>query len=331
MILKQKKLLSPCECRSLAPLSNELRLRKEQFDNLIKRNFADRQKFVVVCGPCSADSIAPMTEYVRKLKNAADGCPDLLVVARVYTTKPHSNGQGYLGACFYEKASDEADISQGIVRCRKMMIKCLESGLPVADELLYPDLYDYFSDLVSYWFVGARSSEDALHRSFASAFDVCCGVKNAVDGNIERLVDSLFAVSNPCTFPWQGNQIITDGCKYAHVVLRGGKDESGYFSNVTKEHVARAKSLLRQYGLNDFIMADLSHANSGKIAKKQLENAQSVVRNNDVCGVMAESYLFGGTADDEYGVSKTDECLGLDDTAELFNVLQQGFAARRME
>lgn len=328
MIVKQKKLLSVDECRALAPLSVELRLRKEQFDKQIKENFATKQKFVVVCGPCSSDSYAPMTDYLAKLKTVADDCCNLLVVARVYTTKPHSNGQGYQGACFHEKESDEVDIGQGIIRCRKMMIRCLELGLPIADELLYPELFEYFSDLVSYWFVGARSSEDTLHRAFASSLNVCCGVKNGTDGSIERLVEGLGAISKPCVYPFHGNEIITDGCKYAHIVLRGGKDENGYFSNVTTDKIAYAKSLLVKYKLNGFIMADLSHANSCKIAQNQINNAILVIKNPQVNGAMVESYLCSGISQDSYGVSKTDECLSFEDTATLLKLLQKSYSQR---
>ena len=75
-------------------------------------------------------------------------------------------------------------------------------------------------------------------------------------------------------------------------------------------------------------MADLSHANSCKVAKNQINNALMVAKNEFVDGVMAESYLYGGNGGG-YGVSQTDECLGIDDTAELLKILSDGFAERR--
>ena len=322
MFLKQKKLQSANVYKRRAPLTDDLRLLKAQFDEQLKQNLIERKRFVVVCGPCSADDPRAMEEYLLKLKALQDLCPNFFVVARIYTSKPHSNGQGYKGSAFHLTNSDEVDIDSGIVRCRQMMLKCLEIGLPVADELLYPELYECFNDLVSYWFVGARSSEDSLHRNIASGLDVCCGIKNATSGYVEEVVDSLYAVSNPCVFPYNGAQIATNGCKYAHIVLRGGVKDGQYVSNITRTHVDRAKSLLQFYGFNDFVMADLNHANSGKIARNQIENAKLAVELG-VDGVMIESYLHGGGHSCEYGTSQTDDCLSFEDTKDLLMQLQK--------
>lgn len=328
MFTEQMKLPTVSEVLQLGPLSDELKTRKQQFDAQIKDNFVSRSRFTVVCGPCSADDPEAMREYLGKLSDMQISHPNLLIVARVYTSKPHSNGQGYKGTCFHVREKDDIDLRQGIVRARKIMLDCLRLGLPVADELLYPELYRYFADLVSYWFVGARSSEDALHRSFASGLDVICGVKNGTDGDILKVVDSLNAVSKPCVFPFEGAQIATSGCKYAHVVLRGGKLGDSFTANISQEHTQLVKKRLMSLGLNDYIMADLSHYNSGKVASRQIENAELVAGNPDINGVMLESYIHGGVSADSYGVSQTDDCLNFDDTVKLLDILDQGFLSR---
>ena len=321
MFTKQKKLCSAAFYKKKIPLNSELRARKRKFDRLLVENLQSRDKFVVVCGPCSADNPDAMHEYLLKLKAIADNCPNLLVVARVYSSKPHSNGQGFKGAAFNLSCNDEVDLHAGIERCRQMMIDCLQIGLPVADELLYPELYEAFDDLVSYWFVGARSSEDSLHRALASGVDVCCGIKNGTDGSIEKVVDSLFAVSNPCVFPHNGTQITTNGSKTAHVVLRGGLNEGKYNSNISTNDVACAKKLLKKLGLNDFVMADLNHANSQKIAANQKQNAEIALKVG-VDGVMIESYLYAGGQSTEYGTSQTDDCLSFEDTVAILEYLR---------
>ena len=325
MFIEQKKLSKSAFYKKKIPLSGKLLERKLAFDSQLVQNLHTREKFVVVCGPCSADNPEAMREYLCKLKEVADNCPDLLVVARVYSSKPHSNGQGYKGSAFNLKESDQVDLHSGIVRCREIMRECLEIGLPVADELLYPELFECLGDLVSYWFVGARSSEDSLHRCLASGLDVCCGVKNATDGNVDKVVNSLFAVSNPCVFPHNGMQIATNGCKNAHIVLRGGVDEGQFSKNIACKDVAQAKDLLRQCGLNDFVMADLNHANSGKVGKIQIENAK-LAADAGVDGVMLESYLYAGGHSTEYGTSQTDDCLSFEDTALVLEYLQTKFA-----
>ncbi len=254
-----------------------------------------------------------------RLKEVADSCPKLLVVARIYTAKPHSNGEGYKGTAFHLRLKDEVDLDEGIVRCRQMMVRCLEIGLPVADELLYPQLYDCTKDLVSYWFVGARSGEDSLHRDFASGLDVCCGIKNPIDGDIERCVDSIYAVSRPRAFPYGCMQYATEGCKFAHIVLRGGQTKGQYISNNNIESISLAKELLRKQGLNDYVMVDLNHANSGKVAFAQLDNARGALQIG-ADGVMIESYLLGGKGCG-YGVSQTDDCLDIETTEGLLRFI----------
>jgi len=313
------------EIKQTCPLSEELEKRKKSWDKALANNMRQKSRFVVVCGPCSADDPKAVELYCEKLAALQKSYPNLFLVARIYTTKPHSNGQGYKGLCF----GGGSDIANGILQCRKMMIRVLELGLPIADELLYPELHGYFDDLVSYWFVGARSSEDSLHRNFASSLEVCCGVKNSTNGLVEGAVQSLQAVANPCVFPFDGRQIETQGNLLAHVVLRGGTDKNGYFSNIEKADTAAAKDLLRKSKLNDFVMADLSHANSGKVAARQIENAEKVSCDINVDGAMVESYLYGGTSESAFGVSKTDACVGFDDTAKILAILSNGFSGRK--
>ena len=111
MIIKQKTLPQPERVCAAMPLNAELQQTKARFDKELIDNFTSKKRFVAVVGPCSADDVSAMKEYVNKLSDIAKSCPNLLVVARVYTTKPHSNGRGYLGACFHERDGDEADLA----------------------------------------------------------------------------------------------------------------------------------------------------------------------------------------------------------------------------
>lgn len=307
------------------PLSEALRIKKQRLDCELKRNLETRQRLTVVAGPCSADNEDAVLQYCGRLAELQKQYSPLFIVARVYTCKPHSNGEGYQGLCITPHGA--ADVAQGLRCSRRLMLNVLKEGLPVADELLYPQLYRYFDDVISYAFLGARSSEDSFHRGVASGLDILCGVKNSTGGRVESAVQSLYAVCKPNVFPFDGCQVQTDGCKYAHVVLRGGMDRQGYFSNMDGASTAKTKQLLENQGLCDFIMTDLSHANSGKVAKNQLENAKIAAADKNVNGVMAESYLLGGSGDG-FGVSKTDECLSLDDTRRMLDILAEGFLAR---
>ena len=55
-----------------------------------------------------------------------------------------------------------------MIQCRKLALKLIQLGLPLANEILYPQWYDHFDDLFSYAAIGARSSENQFHREVAS-------------------------------------------------------------------------------------------------------------------------------------------------------------------
>ncbi len=317
----EKNMPNVNELKKLLPLTDQLKQSKKKFDDSLKLNILNREKLIVVCGPCAADDVDAVCEYIDKLSILSKKYSNLLTVMRVYTSKPHSNGSGYRGMAF-----GDGNFEQGLLNCRKMMLHALSCGLPIADEILYPDLYFYLDDLISYAFIGARSSEDSLHRDFASGLEIPCGIKNGTDGSIDKVVDSLFAVANNRTFPYDNLVFKTNGNKNAHIVLRGGFLNNKFFENIDDNSVSYAKNLLDDKGLNNFLMVDLSHANSSKIAVNQIKNA-SAVKNRFVNGVMVESYLKSGR-NIGFGTSKTDECLSFDDTEKLFQTLSNFFEHR---
>lgn len=308
---------SPDELIQSLSLKPALAERKASFDTMLKDNFVSKEKFVVVVGPCSADDTAAVHEYCYRLKQLADKVSDkIIVVARIYTCKPHSDGDGYLGLAFHDSATDEVDFEKGITKCRKMMIDCLNIGLPIADELLFGDHCAYFEDLVSYWFLGARSSTDTLHRNYASGLETVVGVKNAIDGNLLQTAQSLYAISKPKAFLSDGLQVETSGNKFVHPVLRGYSVNEQMFANLDESTVQRMVDYCAKYGVDPFVVVDVSHANSNKIAANQIENALAVATNKDVHGVMMESYLQHGKGCG-YGLSQTDECLSFEETESL--------------
>lgn len=299
-------------------LTEQLSKLKATFDNQIKHAIAYKDKFVVVVGPCSADNIDSMTQYLTELKQLSLEVSDkMLIVARVYTAKPRTDGKGYLGRIFNENATDNIDIASGIIASRQLMLKCLQIGLPVADELLYPFVLPYLSDMVSYYFLGARSSMDALHRDYASGLDVAVGVKNGIDGDLVAVAKSVSCIQSSRTFADGCDIISTSGNPYSHVVLRGSHNGTDFVSNCNTASTAFVKHQCEQLALaNNFVMVDCSHANSAKVASRQIDNAMSLVGDNNVNGIILESYIYGGCGGG-YGVSQTDECLGWNDTKQL--------------
>ncbi len=327
--MKNKQLLpTVASVLQAVPISQQLAQRKIGFDKDIQDAIANKDRLVLVVGPCSADYMDSMTEYLSNLKQIADMVSDkILIVARVYTAKPRTDGKGYLGRIFSAGANSDIDIADGIVASRKLMVKCLEIGLPVADELLYPFVLPYLGDLVSYYFLGARSSMDPLHRDYASSLSVAVGVKNGIDGDLVAVAKSVSCVQSSRVFADGDSIITTSGNSNSHVVLRGGHNGEHFVSNGNADSCQHVKQLCEDMNLaNNFVMVDCSHANSGKVASRQVDNALALIEDSNVNGMIIESYINGGSGYG-YGESQTDDCLSWDDTelliAQLYLKLEQ--------
>ena len=93
--------------------------------------------------------------------------------------------------------------------------------------MLYPENYAYVEDLLTYIAVGARSSENQLHRLVSSGIDQPVGIKNPTGGSIAVTLNSVYAAQNPQIFMYHNYQVATRGNEYAHVVLRGRVDHYG--------------------------------------------------------------------------------------------------------
>ncbi|MDE6613175.1 MAG: 3-deoxy-7-phosphoheptulonate synthase, partial [Clostridia bacterium] len=222
------------------------------------------------------------------------------------------------------------DILKGIYAIRELHIKAIEAGgLSAADEMLYPANIHYVDDLLSYIAVGARSSENQLHRLVASGIDVPVGIKNPMGGSIIVMLNSIFAAQSGQVFKLNGWQVKTDGNPLAHAILRGAVDSYGndipnfHYETVMQVVEGYAKSGLK----NPAIIIDANHSNSSKKFKQQIRICEEVMQNRlydgdfkrNVKGFMIESFLEEGnqTEDKVYGKSITDPCLGWCDTERL--------------
>ncbi len=319
----QKKIPTPQKLRKMLPLDEETKKIKQNCDIELAQVIATKSRLLVVTGPCAADDYKAVCEYCANLKALYDVVKDnILLVPRVFTAKPRSLGEGYLGMLFCEKSEGDINIERGLEDCRSLFLNCLmQTGLPLADELLYPEQYDYFSDLVSYYFLGARTSESAVHRNFASGMDCAVGIKNNTGGNLQALSQSLHCVETSKTIFKGDSQLVTSGNALAHAVLRGYTLNGKHYNNCNAQTFEALEKLRALYEVkNGFVLVDCSHSNSGKNHQRQIQNAVSAVENffpSKIGGIMLESYLQEGSSQDIYGCSKTDACLSFEDTKQL--------------
>lgn len=225
----------------------------------------------------------------------------------------------------------EPNMYEGIKAIRLLHKKAIEeTGFCCADEMLYPEIYSYLSDILSYVAVGARSVENQGHRLVASGMNIPVGMKNPTGGDIGVMLNSIKAAQGSHTFVYRGWEVESKGNDMAHAVLRGSVDKHGNnIPNYHYEDLSRLYDLYCNDGFkNPSVIVDTNHSNSGKRYMEQVRIANEVLhamRNNKdikkmVKGFMIESYIEDGCQKIEegvYGKSITDPCLGIEKTKEL--------------
>ena len=329
----QRKLPIPKKVKREYPLTERMMQVKETRDAEIRAVFEGQSdKFILIIGPCSADHSEPVMEYISRLRRIEDQVSDkIIMIPRIYTNKPRTNGQGYKGMLHQPDPDAKPDLYKGIVAIRELHMAALRDyDFTCADEMLYPENYRYLSDLLSYVAVGARSVENQQHRLTASGIEVPVGMKNPTGGDLNVMMNSIMAAQSSHTFLYRGWEVTSDGNPYAHSILRGYLDYTGRStSNYHYEDLLRVRELYEKTGLkNPAVIVDTNHNNSGKQYLEQIRIAKDIVysrsQNSDiqklVKGLMIESYLEDGAQsvhDHVFGKSITDPCLGWEKTEQL--------------
>ena len=329
-----RKLPIPMEIKQRFPATEEM-LRTvastvaEENDILSGRS----DKFMLIVGPCSADREDAVMEYLYRLRAVQEKVSDkILIIPRVYTSKPRTTGEGYKGMLHQPDPNAEPDILGGIVAMRKLHLRAIsETGFACADEMLYPENHRYLSDILAYVSIGARSVENQQHRLTASGLDIPVGMKNPTSGELAVMMNGIRAAHASHVFCYRGWEVKTEGNPYSHAILRGFVDGDGRsHSNYGTENVLRLAELYASASLtNPACIIDTNHDNSAKCHLEQPRIAKEVIkarRQNEavrtlVKGLMTESYLEDGKqsigASEIYGKSITDPCLGWQKTEKL--------------
>ncbi len=330
-----RKLPIPAEVKKEYPLPPKVVEIKKERDAQIRDIFYGKSdKFLVIIGPCSADSPEPVLEYVHRLAKVQEKVSDrLILVPRIYTNKPRTTGEGYKGMIHQPDPEKKPDVFAGLVAVRALHTAVIEeTGLTTADEMLYPENYRYLDDILSYVAVGARSVEDQHHRMTASGIDAPVGMKNPTSGDLSVLLNSVVAAQAQHTFIFRGWEVNTTGNELAHVVLRGAVSRHGNsIPNYHYEDLMRLHDMYLERNLaNPAVIIDTNHSNSGKKYMEQIRIVKEVLHSRSyspelhtlVKGFMIESYLKDGAQKigEEpyvYGRSITDPCLGWEKSEEL--------------
>jgi 3-deoxy-7-phosphoheptulonate synthase len=278
-------------------------------------------RLLVVVGPCSIHDIAAAREYLQRLARVARELHgQLLIMMRVYFEKPRTT-VGWKGLINDPHLDDSFDIESGLTQARGLLLDLARAGMPAATEALDPIVPQYLGDLISWYAIGARTTESQTHREMASGLSAPCGFKNGTDGDMEVAIQAMQAAITAHHFlgiDGDGRTAVirTRGNRHSHVILRGGRQP-----NYDSASLAYCLKRLRENDLRQAIMVDCSHGNSNKDPERQGDVVRAVLAeraagNAALIGVMLESNLEGGRqnlsaggAGLRYGVSVTDACL----------------------
>jgi 3-deoxy-7-phosphoheptulonate synthase len=328
MLLKTSPLISAEEILSELPVDRNTQLSIERNNQELRNIFSgkDRRK-VMIIGPCSAYPAEDLFEFTKPFQEIQEQVKEtIMMILRVYIYKPRTK-LGWKGPGHQPNIYGEPNIEAGIRYCRNMMLEVVRMGIPIADEMLRVEMGEYFNDLLSYQAVGARSTEDAKHREFASALNVPVGMKNPTSGDVGIGVNGVVTAQSQHDFPHNGQRYETNGNPSAHLILRGGSDGPNY------DEMDRASELMSRNKIaNPQIVIDVSHDNSvdpetgKKDPLKQLDvlkyTADNYLDRSALRGWMIESHLKTGRQempknpqDLIRGLSLTDACIAIDEVA----------------
>lgn len=337
-----------------ALLQHEVPATKKSLDVVIKGRVESSEiiagkddRALVIVGPCSIHDVDAALEYAHRLKKLSLELEnDLVIVMRAYLEKPRTT-VGWKGLVNDPNVDNSFDINEGLRISRKLYADLTSiTELPIGSEMLDTISPQFFSDLLSFGAIGARTTESQLHRELASGLSFPIGFKNGTDGGLRVALDACQASAKGHHFlgvTKNGMAAITTtkGNDHGFVILRGGKNRTNYDA----ESVAAAKAdIAKSTNPNIKLMVDCSHDNSQKDYRNQPKVLDSVIEQisngeESLIGVMIESNINEGKqgmpeegkdkSSLKYGVSITDGCVSWETTVDMLNNLAKAVQKRR--
>jgi phospho-2-dehydro-3-deoxyheptonate aldolase len=342
MFIKERKLLNAQELKEKIILTSQTQKIIENNLNELKNIISGKSdKFLIIIGPCSVTDEKSICNYAQKLLKIYDAMRQkIFIVLRVFTVKSRTNLNSYKGLVHQPNLFETENLYNGIIMHRKIILKIIElTGFAIANEFVYPQIFNYADDLISYYTLGARTCDSQMHKLFLSGTDVPVGVKNSQAGN---LFENISSIQNSHKLFLDGYETKTTGNIFAHAILRGTNFNlnNAALSEITNlntnYHYENLIETIKKYPPleNKFIIVDTNHSNSNKNSFEQPRIAKEILFNrkqNDlikkyVRGLMIESFLESGRQNENgmvFGKSITDPCLGIYETEKLLNYIAQ--------
>ena len=307
--------------------------------NISKILSQEDKKLIVVVGPCSIHDTSAAKDYAGRLLEQSELFKDQLqIVMRVYFEKPRTT-VGWKGLINDPDLDGSFNIDKGLATARQLLRDLTNMGMCAGTEFLDVITPQYTADLISWGAIGARTTESQVHRELASGLSCPVGFKNSTNGSVQVAADAIASALHPHRFlsvTKEGKAAFfsSSGNKDCHVILRGGTTP-----NYKSEDIELVSEVLKKSNLLETIMVDMSHGNSSKQHKKQLEVCSDISNQiasgeHRITGVMIESNIEEGnqSAKDKtnliYGKSITDACINWEDTLICLNQLAESVQKR---
>ena len=258
---------------------------RNEISEILSQN---NRRLIVVVGPCSIHDPEAALDYANKLlEEIKEYKKELLIVMRVYFEKPRTV-VGWKGLINDPNLDNSFNINKGLAVSRQLLRDINDLGVPAATEFLDVITPQYLADLISWGAIGARTTESQVHRELTSGLSCPVGFKNTTEGEIKVAIDAIKSSQNSHIFlsvTKEGKSAVfsSSGNEDCHIVLRGGKNPNYYSKNIKE-----AGDLLKKAGLRESIMIDMSHGNSKKQYKKQLDVC------DDICKQISSGEESGG-------------------------------------
>lgn len=329
--LSHSPLPSPSSLKEELPLTSSQHRHILQSREEVARILEGKdERLLLIIGPCSVHNITAARRYANKLKALAEELKDsFLILMRVHGEKPRTT-LGWKGFVSDPYLDGSEQLEHGLREMRRFFLELAKMNLPIATEILDPFIQPYFSDLISWAQIGARTCSSQVHRQLASSLPNPVGFKNNTDGNIRVAVDAVMTSQAPHCFvslspEGRVSHVKSKGNPHSHIVLRGGLRGSNY--DVTS--INQATEFLRRAGAPCRFLIDCSHDNArGNPNQQELvfEHVIDLASQGQSCvmGAILESYHKAGrqlhtphVEDIDPDVSLTDPCLDWESTESL--------------
>jgi 3-deoxy-7-phosphoheptulonate synthase len=282
-------------------------------------------------GPCSIYEEEETLQFEEKLRSLQKELGDtIFLFMRAFVEKSRTS-YDWRGFIYQPDISKPEDILTGIKRTKDLFSK-LET--PLAMECIDPSILPHLEHLLSWGFIGARTSSSTTHRILASSASIPFGFKNSLDGDVTSAIHSCVVAKESHCILTPAGQTFTTGNPYSHVVLRGGYNGVNYKQQIVENSISTSK----EHGVHSPILIDCAHGNCPNKPDDQKTAFLSAVeryneRPDDILGVMVESNLHKGSNKSykRHGVSFTDPCLSFEETRELLLYAADRITSRRKE